>query len=144
MNYVLSTRQVPTGEWPQHVDAERESLITHNNIRKGWVCSTCIRCRWICKYNTGANFDLEKHIPGSGDASGIDSVPPSRACPNEELERTPPSLCLPASPMSTKINLREEILAIVHIIQCICLYQLYTCSVHRKWPTKRWSESPCN
>ena len=46
-------------------------------------------------------------IPESGTGSGIDSVPASRACPNEELERTPPSLRLPASPMSTKINLKK-------------------------------------
>ena len=48
-------------------------------------------------------------IPDSGAGSGIDSVPASNACPNEELERTPPSLHLPASPMSTKINLRQGI-----------------------------------
>ena len=46
-------------------------------------------------------------MPGSGDGSGIESAPASKACPNGEFERIPPSLCLPASPMSTKMNLEE-------------------------------------
>ena len=54
---------------------------------------------WLCRVT---------QIPGRGDASGIDNVPAPMACPNEELERTPPSLCLPTSPMSTKIDLKEE------------------------------------
>ena len=75
--------------------------------------------------------------PESADASGIDSIPASRACPNEELESTPPSLCLPTSPISTKMNLKHG----------NCVHQcdgMVTCSLHHKLLTKQWSESLCN
>ena len=45
-------------------------------------------------------------LPAKGGAPGIKSIPASIACSKEECERIPSSLCLPASPMSTKINLK--------------------------------------
>ena len=83
-------------------------------------------------------------IPDSGDGSGIDSVPASNACPNEELERTPPSLRLPASPMSTKINLRQGTL-----VNSTGIYTMWSCClpvmcITNGYITKLWSESLYN
>ena len=50
---------------------------------------------------------------GSGDGFGMESRSLSNAWPNDELDRMPPSLRQPASPMSTSTNLYQRTMIII-------------------------------
>ena len=57
-------------------------------------------------------MDYDLHVPGRAQLSGIDKVFSSSAFPNVEFEKTPPSLCRPASPISTSKNLSTKLINI--------------------------------
>ena len=77
-------------------------------------------------------------MPGSGRELGREREPLSIALPNAEFERTPASLCRPASPRSIKMNLHQPHMALWSTLE------RHTCNGHHTQQGEPLNVYPCS
>lgn len=87
----MDVAYIPSEEMLRHQQKHKATMIGMN----------------LCEKKTNFKFFFNElwHVPGRGQWSGIDIDFSSSAFPKAEFDNTPPSLCLPASPISTRKNL---------------------------------------